>query len=31
MCLYQTSVRRPSRITGRFFNTVTIEWVEAPN
>ena len=31
MCLYQTSGRRPSPITGRLMNTVTKGWVGAPN
>ena len=31
MCLYQTPGRRLQRITGRFVNTVTRGWVEAPN
>ena len=31
MCLYQTSGQRPAPITGRFVNTVTRGWVEAPN
>ena len=31
MCLYQTPVRRPPPITGRFVNTVTRRWVGAPN
>ena len=31
MCLYQTSGRRPPRITGRFVNTATRGWVGAPN
>ena len=31
MCLYQTPGRRPPPITGRFVNTVTRGWVEAPN
>ena len=31
MCLYQTPGRRPTRITGRFVNTVTRGWVGAPN
>ena len=31
MCLYQTSGRRPPRITGRFAITVTRGWVGAPN
>ena len=31
MRLYQTPVRRPPRIIGRFVNTVTRGWVGAPN
>ena len=31
ICLYQTPGRRPPPITGRFVNTVTRGWVEAPN
>ena len=31
MCLYQTPGRRPPPITGRFVDTVTRGWVEAPN
>ena len=31
MCLYQTPGRRPSRVTGRYVNTVTSGWVGAPN
>ena len=31
MCLKQTPGRRPTRITGRFVNTVTRGWVGAPN
>ena len=31
MCLYRTPGRRPPPITGRFVNTVTRGWVEAPN
>ena len=31
MYLYQTPVRRPPRITGRFVNTVTRGWVGVPN
>ena len=31
MCLYQTPGRRPLPITGRFVDTVTRGWVEAPN
>ena len=31
MCLYRTPGRRPPRINGRFVNTVTRGWVEAPN
>ena len=31
MCLCQTPGRRPPPITGRFVNTVTRGWVEAPN
>ena len=30
MCLYQTRVRRPPRITGHFVSTVTRGWVGAP-
>ena len=31
MCFYQTSGRRPPRITGRLVNTVIRGWVGAPN
>ena len=31
MCLHQTPVRCPPRITGRFVNTVTRGWVGAPD